>query len=76
VSVGEEYIVIIEEIGKQGVGVAKIRGLIILVYLGLGFEPFHHGCVFPFGNFKAYVSNLTALKQYVLYHPQSMAILI
>ena len=31
VSVGEEYIVTIEEMGKQGVGVAKLRGLTILV---------------------------------------------
>ena len=31
VSVGEEYIVTIEEIGKQGVGVAKLRGFTILV---------------------------------------------
>jgi predicted RNA-binding protein with TRAM domain len=31
VSVGEEYIVTIEEMGKQGVGVAKLRGVSILV---------------------------------------------
>jgi predicted RNA-binding protein with TRAM domain len=31
VSVGEEYIVTIEEMGKQGVGVARLRGLTILV---------------------------------------------
>ncbi|MGB8160783.1 MAG: TRAM domain-containing protein [Nitrososphaeraceae archaeon] len=31
ISVGEEYIVTIEEIGKEGTGVAKIRGVSILV---------------------------------------------
>ena len=31
ISVGEEYIVTIEEMGKQGVGVAKHRGFMILV---------------------------------------------
>ena len=31
VSVGEEYIVTIEEMGKQGVGVARLRGVSILV---------------------------------------------
>ena len=31
ISVGEEYIVTIEETGKSGVGVAKIRGFVILV---------------------------------------------
>lgn len=31
ISVGEEYIVTIEEMGKQGVGVAKLRGFVILV---------------------------------------------
>ncbi|MEP6575751.1 MAG: TRAM domain-containing protein [Nitrososphaerota archaeon] len=31
ISVGEEYIVIIEEMGKQGVGVARLRGVSILV---------------------------------------------
>ena len=31
ISVGEEYIVTIEETGKQGVGVAKLRGFAILV---------------------------------------------
>jgi predicted RNA-binding protein with TRAM domain len=31
VSVGEEYIVTIEEMGNKGVGVAKFRGLAILV---------------------------------------------
>ena len=31
VSVGEEYIVTIEEMGKQGVGVSKLRGVSILV---------------------------------------------
>ena len=31
VSVGEEYIVTIEEMGKGGVGVAKLRGVSILI---------------------------------------------
>ena len=31
ISVGEEYIVTIEETGKSGTGVAKIRGFVILV---------------------------------------------
>jgi predicted RNA-binding protein with TRAM domain len=31
ISVGEEYIVSIEEIGKQGVGIARFRGVSILV---------------------------------------------
>ena len=31
ISVGEEYIVIIEETGKSGTGVAKIKGFVILV---------------------------------------------
>ena len=31
ISVGEEYIVTIEEIGKDGTGVAKLRGVSILV---------------------------------------------
>ena len=31
ISVGEEYIVTIEQMGKQGVGVAKFRGFVILV---------------------------------------------
>jgi len=31
VSVGEEYIVNIDEMGKQGMGVAKIDGFVILV---------------------------------------------
>lgn len=31
VSVGEEYIVTIEEIGNKGIGVAKLRGHLILV---------------------------------------------
>jgi predicted RNA-binding protein with TRAM domain len=30
-SVGEEYIVTIEETGKSGIGVAKIRGFVVLV---------------------------------------------
>ena len=32
VSVGEEYIVTIEEMGKDGTGVAKLRGVSILVH--------------------------------------------
>ena len=32
VSVGEEYIVTIEEMGKEGVGVAKLRGVSILIH--------------------------------------------
>ena len=31
ISVGEEYIVTIEEMGKDGTGVAKLRGVSILV---------------------------------------------
>ena len=31
ISLGEEYIVTIEEIGKQGVGIARLRGVSILV---------------------------------------------
>ena len=31
ISVGEEYIVTIEETGRSGTGVAKIRGFVILV---------------------------------------------
>jgi predicted RNA-binding protein with TRAM domain len=31
ISVGEEYIVTIEEMGKQGVGVARLRGVSILI---------------------------------------------
>ena len=31
ISVGEEYIVTIEEMGKSGTGVAKIRGFVVLV---------------------------------------------
>jgi predicted RNA-binding protein with TRAM domain len=31
ISVGEEYIVSIEEMGKQGVGIGRIRGVSILV---------------------------------------------
>ena len=31
ISVGEEYIVCIEEFGKQGVGIARFRGVSILV---------------------------------------------
>jgi predicted RNA-binding protein with TRAM domain len=31
ISVGEEYIVTIEEAGKSGIGVAKIRGFVVLV---------------------------------------------
>ena len=31
VSVGEEYIVNIEQMGKEGVGIAKLRGVSILV---------------------------------------------
>jgi predicted RNA-binding protein with TRAM domain len=31
VSVGEEYIVTVEETGKEGVGVAKLRGVSILI---------------------------------------------
>jgi predicted RNA-binding protein with TRAM domain len=30
-SVGEEYIVTIEEMGKEGVGVARLRGVSILI---------------------------------------------
>ncbi len=32
ISVGEEYIVSIKEIGKQGVGIARFRGVSILVH--------------------------------------------
>ncbi|MGA7977495.1 MAG: TRAM domain-containing protein [Nitrososphaeraceae archaeon] len=32
VSVGEEYIVTIEQMGKEGVGVAKLRGVSILIH--------------------------------------------
>jgi len=31
ISVGEEYLVTIKEIGKSGTGVAKIKGFVILV---------------------------------------------
>jgi predicted RNA-binding protein with TRAM domain len=31
ISVGEEYIVTIEETGKSGTGVAKIKGFVVLV---------------------------------------------
>ena len=31
ISVGEEYIVTIEETSKSGIGVAKIRGFVVLV---------------------------------------------
>ena len=31
ISVGEEYIVTIEEMGKQGVEIGRLRGLVILV---------------------------------------------
>jgi predicted RNA-binding protein with TRAM domain len=31
ISVGEEYIVTIEEMGKEGVGVARLRGVSILI---------------------------------------------
>jgi predicted RNA-binding protein with TRAM domain len=32
VSVGEEYILTIEQMGKEGVGVAKLRGVSILIH--------------------------------------------
>ena len=32
ISVGEEYIVTIQEMGKEGVGVARLRGVSILIH--------------------------------------------